>query len=119
MKKDSAQNDEKRKYLEAVGNRLFRYRTEARKTQFEIAEMAGISGRAYSEIERGESDMRITTLVSLSEALEVSADRILFEEAENDGARSLPAIFETVNRSDERTKRLIEAILEAFFRCRP
>lgn len=114
MKKTAKKNleEEKRKYLEAVGNRLYQFRTEARKTQFEIAEMAGISGRAYSEIERGASDMRITTLASISTALGVSPDMILFEAPVAESALSLSAVVESINQSDERTRRLAAALLD-------
>ena len=45
-----------------VGNRLLGFRKKAGLTQSEAAELAGLSDRAYADIERGSTNMRVETL---------------------------------------------------------
>ena len=48
-------------------------------TQAEAAEAAGLSDKAYANIERGEADMHISTLVSLCNAFHASPSDIIGE----------------------------------------
>ena len=57
-----------------VGNRLLAIRKRTGLTQ---AEAAGLSGRAYAEIERGMANMRLETLLRLCDALHITPDEIL------------------------------------------
>ena len=61
----------------AVGNRLLAIRKRTGLTQAEVAEAAGLSGRAYAEIERGMANMRLETLLRLCDALHITPDEIL------------------------------------------
>lgn len=60
------------------GERLRRRRNTLGFTQEHVAEQIGISLRFYQMIERGEKSVSLDTLVSLSRALRVSVDYLLF-----------------------------------------
>lgn len=52
--------------LPHVGTRLRELRQQARLTQEEVAERAGVTGKYISEIERGQRDPKISTLAAIS-----------------------------------------------------
>lgn len=60
-----------------IGNRLLALRKRAGLTQLELAEAAGLADRTYADIERGETSMRVETLLRLCRALSVTPDEIL------------------------------------------
>lgn len=49
-------------------------------TQSEVAEAAGLSDRTYADIERGNVNMRIGTLVQICSALHVTPNDIMVDE---------------------------------------
>jgi transcriptional regulator with XRE-family HTH domain len=63
---DAAQLTARRR---AFGDRLRVARREAGLTQEQLAERAGIDRAAYSEIERGHRDARLSTLLRIESAL--------------------------------------------------
>ena len=71
-------NDKKR-----IGEKLAKFRKASGMTQEEFADAAGVSLRAYTNIERGVTDMHVSTLALICDALNISPDDILYEEPEN------------------------------------
>lgn len=69
-----------KKQLDLIGRNLRRCRANAKLTQKQIAERAGISVSHYANLERGNKAMSAWTLRSLADALGVSADLLLYEE---------------------------------------
>lgn len=69
-----------KKQLDLIGFNLRRYRTNAKLTQKQVAERAGISVSHYANLERGNKSMSAWTLHALADALNVSADLLLYEE---------------------------------------
>lgn len=65
--------------LYAVGVKLYNIRKRMGMTQAEAAEAAGLSDRAYADIERGTANMRTETLLRICEALHITPDEILTE----------------------------------------
>jgi DNA-binding XRE family transcriptional regulator len=63
---DRVQLDERR---QAFGDRLRTARRDAGLTQEQLAERAGIDRAAYSELERGQRDVRLSTLLRIESAL--------------------------------------------------
>lgn len=61
-----------------MGARIKQARKNKRYTQAQIAEIIDMSSKNFSQLERGETGMSISTLISLCKTLEVSADYILF-----------------------------------------
>ena len=63
-----------------IGNRLLAIRKRSGLTQAEMAEKAGISNRAYADIERGSVNMRLETLLRICNALHITPDEILTDD---------------------------------------
>ena len=64
-----------------IGNKLLIFRKRLGLTQAEIAEVAGLSERAYADIERGTVNMRIETFLHICEALHITPDEVLTEKS--------------------------------------
>ena len=64
----------------AIGNKLLSIRKRSGLTQAEVAEAAGLSDRTYAEIERGNVNMRIETILRICEALRITPDEVLTED---------------------------------------
>lgn len=74
--------------LRHIGNKLLTLRKKQGLTQMELAEAAGLSNRAYADIERGTVNMRVDTLLHICEALHVTPNEILLQ------AEDLPEIHQ-------------------------
>ncbi len=66
--------------MRKIGNKMLEFRKKVGLTQAELAEKAGLSDRTYADIERGNVNMRLETLLSICEALCITPDAILTEE---------------------------------------
>ncbi len=66
--------------MHIIGNKLLTFRKEKGLTQAEVAEMAEISDRTYADIERGSTNMRMETLVSICKALNITPNQILIDD---------------------------------------
>ena len=75
-----------------IGNRLLELRKRKGMTQQQAAECAGISDRSYAEIERGETNMRVGTLLKLCKTFHATPDEILTEKTDE----SVPSMDELV-----------------------
>ena len=65
-----------------IGNKLFALRKQTDKTQLELAVASELSERTYADIERGQTDMRVSTLLKLCQTLHVTPDEILTDPAD-------------------------------------
>ena len=66
-----------------IGGKLLLLRKRRGLTQAEVAEAAGLSDRAYADIERGTVNMRVETLLRICAVLRVTPDELLTDEAES------------------------------------
>ena len=66
-----------------IGGKLLHLRKRRGLTQAEVAEAAGLSDRAYADIERGTVNMRVETLLRICAVLRVTPDELLTDEAES------------------------------------
>lgn len=73
--------------LREIGNRLLAVRKRMGLTQAEAAEAAGLSIRAYADIERGTVNMRLETILHLCDALHITPDEILTQSGGGMSAR--------------------------------
>ena len=80
--------------LNVIGNRLYALRKRMGMTQTELAEAAGLSDRAYADIERGSVNMRIETVLKICEALHITPDEILTEDSSS--LTSKPSVLSPV-----------------------
>ena len=69
---------QKSTFLKSVGHRIAKARAEKGYSQATLAEKANISVSHLSNIERGRKSLSAEVLLKISEALQVSADCILF-----------------------------------------
>lgn len=69
--------------METIGKNVRKYREKAHLTQSQLAELVGVENAFISRVERGQKLMKLKTLLSLAEALHVSADLLLYEESQN------------------------------------
>ena len=67
--------------LMTIGNKLHKVRKRMGMTQAEVAEAAGLSDRTYADIERGTVNMRIETILRICNALHITPNEILTEDA--------------------------------------
>lgn len=65
-----------------VGNNIRYYRVQAELTQEDLAKRAGINRSYLSDLERGERNARLATLVLIANALDVHPVELLAEPAE-------------------------------------
>lgn len=63
-----------------IGNKLLTFRKQKGLTQAEVAELAEISDRTYADIERGSTNMRMETLVSICKSLNITPNQILIDD---------------------------------------
>lgn len=70
-----------------IGNKLQAFRKRSGMTQAEVAEVAGVSDRTYADIERGTVNMRVETLLRICDALHITPDEVLVQEAESSAVR--------------------------------
>ena len=63
----------------AMGSRLRTLRRRAGLTQLETAQRAGLSDRAYADIERGNVNLRAETILGICAALQVTPNELLLE----------------------------------------
>lgn len=64
-----------------IGNKLLLRRKHMGLSQAEVAEIAELSERTYADIERGNANMRLKTLLGICHALQITPDEILTENA--------------------------------------
>lgn len=73
---------EKKQINIAVGRRIKANRERAGLTQEKFSEMLGIGDKHLSAIERGAAGVSLTTLTHICTLLSISADSLLFDDAE-------------------------------------
>lgn len=102
--------------LKTLGRRIATLRKQHGMNQEEFADVSGKMINTISNIERGLSDPKVTTLLSLAEALNVSVDA-LFNDTERQPIEELPesvrAIVRLIKNEDIRTLKIIQKQIEA------
>jgi len=99
-----------------IGNNLFRIRKERNLTQFEAAELVGISDRAYADIERGYVNMRIDTLCKICVALHIMPNDLLVSESD-DTEVNTNTILSGIENCSKNEKKTVYAIITAYLKA--
>ena len=102
--------------LTSIGDKIYGFRRQAGLTQAEVAERAGLSERAYADIERGTVNARIISIQKICDVLNATPNDILTEK-ETDNI-SLEQVWKALSETSDGDKHTAAAILEAFLRCR-
>lgn len=95
--------------LVEIGARIKAYRKSMGISQEKLAEMIDVSPHYIYEIERGTKTMSLETFVTLSEALNLSTDYILFGDKKDDTV----SLSEQLNRMDEEQRTRAESAFKA------
>ena len=66
--------------MHIIGAKLLDFRKERGLTQAQVAELAEISDRAYADIERGGTNMRMETLIGICRALKITPNQVLIDD---------------------------------------
>ena len=102
--------------LKNLGRRIASLRKQQGMNQEEFADVSGKMINTISNIERGLSDPKVTTLLSLAQALNVPVN-MLFSETEQQPIEELPedvqAIVKLIKNQDTHTLRVIQKQIEA------
>lgn len=102
--------------LKTLGKRIATLRKQQGMNQEEFADVSGKMINTISNIERGLSDPKITTLIALAEALNVPVE-MLFNDTEQQSEEELPenvqAIVKLIKNQDNHTLRVIQKQIEA------
>lgn len=101
--------------MRKIGNKILELRRRTGLTQAEIAERAGIADRTYADIERGNVNMRIETLLKICEALNATPDDVLTEENKSAQIRR-EKVAEKFASCTEKEKQTALEIVDAYLR---
>ncbi len=96
-----------------IGNKLLEIRRRLGLTQAELAEQAGLSGRTYADIERGTVNMRMETFLRICNALHVTPDRILTENALSPSVRR-EEIFQILDQCSAKEQETALTLLSVY-----
>lgn len=89
----------------AIGTRLRQIRKSRKLSQAELAAATGISGKAYADIERGASNMRMDTMLKICQVLHITPDKLFVHEYDS-SAYEVQAITQCLSgfSADDREK---------------
>ena len=103
--------------LKNLGRRIAYLRKQQGMSQEDFAEASGKMINTISNIERGLSDPKISTLLSISNALNTSIEELFSESQENPTEKELPsnilAIIQILKKQDDKTLQVIQKQIEA------
>lgn len=91
-----------------IGNKLLAIRKRRGMTQSDVAEAAGLSDRTYADIERGDVNTKIETILKICGALQITPDDVLTEENPSFAVKR----EELLERLDKCTEKQKETALE-------
>lgn len=84
---------EKAELQQLVGSNLRKYRTRNHMTQEDLAERVGISTSYCANLECGNKGMSLTVLRSVTDALHISADCLLYDEQPDERLGNIVALL--------------------------
>ena len=96
-----------------IGNKMLYFRKKAGLTQAEIAELAGLSDRAYADIERGAVNMRSETLLKICNTLHITPNDI-FIQNESDLETEQVELTERLKNCTEKQKETALKLLSVY-----
>lgn len=104
------------KDVAAMGNKLYAIRKRCGMTQADVAEAASLSVNTYAEIERGEVNTGIESIMQICRALHVTPDEFLVEDVTHASAREediLTRLQACNPKHKETALRLLETYLQS------
>lgn len=101
--------------LQAVGEKLHAVRRRLGMTQAEVAEASGLSDRTYADIERGNVNMRIETVLKICKVFHITPDEILTGSDEPQSAKEME-LWERLNRCNSKDKETALQLLAVYLK---
>ena len=102
--------------MRRIGNKILAYRKKAGLTQAELAEKAGLADRTYADIERGNANMRVDTLLKICDAMHITPDSVLTEENISFQVKQ-EELAEKLSACSEKEKKIALYLLEAYLKA--
>lgn len=103
--------------LKNLGKRIAYLRKQNGMNQEEFADVSGKMINTISNIERGLSDPKVTTLMSISQALNISIEELFSETKPQQSTEELPSniatILQILKKQDDKTLKVIQKQIEA------
>ena len=103
--------------LKTLGRRIAQLRKQKGMSQEDFADVSGKMINTISNIERGLSDPKVTTLMSISKALGISIDELFSETKQVQPTEELPSniatILQILKKQDDKTLKVIQKQIEA------
>ena len=103
--------------LKTLGRRIAQLRKQKGMSQEDFADVSGKMINTISNIERGLSDPKVTTLMSISKALGISIDELFSETKQVQTTEELPSniatILQILKKQDDKTLKVIQKQIEA------
>lgn len=103
--------------LKTLGERIAILRKQKGMNQEEFADISGKMINTISNIERGLSDPKVTTLLSLSKALDISIEELFSKTNSLQNTEELPnninSILQMLKKQDDKTLKVIQKQIEA------
>lgn len=96
-----------------IGNNLKRLRQEAGLTQKELSAITGIKLAHLSKIERDVTDPKLSTIAKLIEALDCTANSLLFDKDNMTASSVLRVAMEKVDNLTDEDKQAALRVIEA------
>ena len=101
----------------AIGERIRKERERARLTRENLAERLGLSPLYIGQLERGERQMSLDTLVKVSDQLHVATDYLIYGSTP-DMENEISRIITLLNKCSKNELLLIEDIIKLVFSYR-
>jgi transcriptional regulator with XRE-family HTH domain len=106
--------DEYRGLIMSIGENLKRLRRDKGWTQSELAEKCKVRFGQISKIERDETDPKLSTIYSLLNALECSADALLVDTNKSNADTVLAIALERLKQLPEKDKKILLTIIDKY-----
>lgn len=103
------------KDIEAMGSKLYAIRKRCGLTQAEVAEAADLSVNTYAEIERGEVNTGVESIMQICRALHVAPNEFLLEDSTLATSRE-EDILARLQACNPRQKETALAMLDVYLR---
>ena len=101
--------------MRTIGNKLLIMRKKSGMTQAEVAEEANLSDRTYADIERGNVNMRIETVLKICKVFHITPDEILTGSDEPQSAKETE-LWERLNRCNSKDKETALQLLAVYLK---
>lgn len=101
--------------LQSIGENLKKYRMQKHITQDALAEKAGLSKNYISQIELGNKNPSVESLIKIINAIGVSADLILSELVDESYSAKVSVLYDKIKELPVENQKFICNIVDAMF----